>query len=225
MSSSNFGHQTYILANDFVRDSPQWPSCSSLIICGRPWGGITTRDPQSRQPSCTLSSYIRVVYLTVERFGIYSRRIEQFFVVNGIDDDQVEKRRAIFLSVVGASTFSLIEDLIAPKSVHEVPYKDLIKLLYDHFEPEDSSIVARFRFNSCIRERGESVPVYVARLRKLATSCNYEPSILEEMLRDCLVCGIGNQPLHTRLLSEPGLTLKSANTIAQAHESAAANAA
>ncbi|KAF0290786.1 hypothetical protein FJT64_011047 [Amphibalanus amphitrite] len=51
----------------------------------------------------------------VESFGSYARRLEQYFIANGITgEDQQGKRRAVFLSVVGARTFGLLEDLVAP---------------------------------------------------------------------------------------------------------------
>ena len=45
------------------------------------------------------------------------------------------------------------------------------------------------------------------------------------MLRDRLVCGIGDQAIQRKLLAEDGLTLKSAVAIALAMETAARNAA
>ena len=85
--------------------------------------------------------------------------------------------------------------------------------------------MARFRFHSNLRDAGEAVASYLARLRKLAKPCRFEASTLDEMLRDRLVCGIQHEQLQSRLLSEPRLTLAKAVEIAQAHESATASAA
>ena len=133
------------------------------------------------------------------------------------------KRRAIFLSAIGPVTFALLEDLIAPVKVSDKKYEDLMKCLKEHFEPSPSTIVARFRFHTCDREDGASVATYVAQLRRLAWPCQFSAEVLEEMLRDRLVCGIRNPRLQSRLLSESSLTLHVALTIAQAYESAAAN--
>ena len=161
----------------------------------------------------------------IESFGAYSRRLEQYFVANGVGEGDAPKRRAILLSAVGASTFSLLEDLIAPASAADKSFQELVKILTDHFEPQQSPIVSRFRFHSCTRDAGESVSSFLARLRKLAKPCKFESSQLDEMLRDRLVCGIQHERLQSRLLSEPRLTLVTAVEIAQAHESAAASAA
>ena len=61
--------------------------------------------------------------------------------------------------------------------------------------------------------------VYVAALRRLAQDCNYG-DYLKEMLRDRLVCGINNDRMQLKLLSETGLTFERALVLAQAMETA-----
>ena len=160
----------------------------------------------------------------VERFSAYTRRLEQYFVANDLGASERVKRRAVFLSAIGPVTFALLEDLIAPTSVTDSKYEDLVKVLTEHFEPSPSRILARYRFHTYDREDGTSVTAYVAALRRLARPCQFTAEMLDEMLRDRLVCGVRNSRLQSRLLSEPSLTLSSALAIAQAFESAAANA-
>ena len=159
-----------------------------------------------------------------ESFGAYARWFEQFLLANGVSEEDGARRRAILLSVIGSKTFALIEDLVAPEQVTDLPYGHLIEVLKNHYEPEASVIVSRFRFNSCYREENESVSAFVARLRKLAKTCQYADGVLDEMLRDRLVCGIRDASLQTRLLSQPQLTLESALSLACASEAAIAQA-
>lgn len=43
---------------------------------------------------------------SVEPFGAYARRLEQYFIANGITgNDQQDKKRAVFLNVIGATHF------------------------------------------------------------------------------------------------------------------------
>ena len=51
----------------------------------------------------------------VEDFSAYSRRLQQYFVGNDISD--AAKKRAVFLCAIGAKTFGLLEDPIAPAAV------------------------------------------------------------------------------------------------------------
>ena len=62
----------------------------------------------------------------------------------------------------------------------------------------------RLKFNSLFRHAAESVATYVAELRSIAQICNYGSS-LDEMLRDRIMCGINDDRIQQRLLSEKGL--------------------
>ena len=70
---------------------------------------------------------------------------------------------------------------------------------------------------------GETIAAYDAALRKLALHCNFE-SKLEKELRDHIVCGLRNESLQRRLLTEVDLTYKKVMDMAQATELADKNA-
>ena len=64
--------------------------------------------------------------------------------------------------------------------------------------------------------------MYLSELRALAQWCKFGDK-LDDMLRDCLVCGVNEETIQHCLLVESGLTLKKALEIAQALEAAARN--
>ena len=66
-------------------------------------------------------------------------------------------------------------------------------------------IVERFKFNSRNRHRNEKICSFVTSLRQLTEFCEFGNTV-DIMLRDRLVCGINNNKIQTRLLSE-GRTL------------------
>ena len=74
-----------------------------------------------------------------------------------------------------------------------------------------------------MREPGESVATFVSELCSLAEHCNFE-SILEDMLRDRIVCGTNDRAIQQRLLGEEKLTFAKAMRTAQAMETVARNA-
>ena len=150
----------------------------------------------------------------------YIARLEQFFVANDIGD--VKKKRAILLTSVGARTFKLICSLTQPQQPSDIEFAVLVQLIKDHQSPKPSMIVQRFKFNSRVRKADESVRTYVAELRKLSEYCEYN-SQLDDMLRDRLVCGIGDVRIQTRLLSEKNLTFQKAYDSAVAMETATEN--
>ncbi|KAI4895675.1 hypothetical protein NFI96_020671 [Prochilodus magdalenae] len=143
--------------------------------------------------------------------------LDYFFLANDITDG--DKMKAILLSGVGATTYSLMRSLLCPQKPSDKTYKELVDLLKAHFNPKPSEIVQRFKFNSRVRRPGETVADYVAELRKLAQHCNYGEA-LTQMLRDRLVCGVGDDSIQRRLLAEVELTFEKALKISQAMESA-----
>jgi len=101
------------------------------------------------------------------------------------------KKRAVFLSVIGASTYKLLSSLIAPDKPGDKEYTFLVDKLSEHFTPTPSEIVERFKFHSRFRKPGESVTVFVSEIHSIAKHCNFGDT-LETMLRDCIVCGIND---------------------------------
>ena len=147
----------------------------------------------------------------------YTERLELYFVANGIED--ATKRQAILLSVCGPSTYQLIRDLLSPTKPTDKSFAELVTLVKEHQQPAPSFIVQRYNFNTRVQQPGETISAFVAQLRKIARDCQYGET-LEDMLRDCLVCGCRDHRLQCKLLSDPALTFKKAMTIAKSNETA-----
>ena len=62
-------------------------------------------------------------------------------------------------------------------------------------------IAERYKFHQRAQKDGESVAQYLAALRKLAEKCEFG-EFLDQALRDKLVCGIRNETIQRRLLTE-----------------------
>ena len=138
-----------------------------------------------------------------EPFTVYLERLELFCEANGITE--AAKKKAVFLSGVGIDTYKLVRNLCTPAEPKTKSLAEIIVLLKNHLAPDPNSILERFKFNKRDRKDGESVADYIAELRNLSRDCEYGDQ-LEEMLRDRLVCGIGDVNVQKKLLSE-GKTL------------------
>ena len=159
---------------------------------------------------------------SVEDWGQYAERLEFFFTANGIMT--AEKKRATFLAVVGPTTYKLLHSMLAPTTLDEVAFSDMVKVLSDHYCPKPLEIVSRLKFYNRSRNPGESISTFILEVRALACFCNFGKS-LDSMIRDCLVCGINDEQNQKRLLSEGDtLTLTKAMTLAQAIETATKDA-
>ena len=119
-----------------------------------------------------------------EDWTSYIERLEQYFATNDIAD---EKRRAILLTVSGPSTYKVIRNLVAPAKPTDKSFEELVKIVRDQYQPKPSAIVQRLKFNTCVRQPGQSVTAFVAELHRLTEFCDFGPT-LDEMLRDRLVC-------------------------------------
>ena len=155
-----------------------------------------------------------------EEWSQYTERLDHFFEANSIT--MSDKKRAVFLSVVGPATYKILRNLISPVKPKEKSYEDIVAILTKHYEPVPSEIVDRCKFHSRFRKPGESVATFVAELRSLAEFCNFG-EVLEDMLRDRLVCGIRDEAIQKRLLAESKLTYQTAVELAQSQERTAQN--
>ena len=141
-------------------------------------------------------------------------------ISNGITE--AEKQRAVFLSVIGPSTYKTLRNLVSPAKPGDKSYTELVELFSKHYKPTPSEIVERFKFHSRFRKAGESVATYVSELRCLSEFCNFGAA-LEDMLRDRLVCGINDAGIQKRLLAEPKVTYEKSVELSLAMERAAKN--
>lgn len=109
----------------------------------------------------------------------YVECLEFYFVANKITD--AGQKRAIFLS--GGNVYAVLRDLCQPGKPGDLSLTELLKILSDHFTPKPSVIVERFKFNSKLRQQGQSVASFVAELRRLTERCGFGTA-LYDMIRD-----------------------------------------
>ena len=147
---------------------------------------------------------------------LYSERFEHFLLANEIKDEQ---KLHLLLALVGAQTFRLLTNLVAPKKPGELTYEEVKEKLTAHFKPKPITIAERFRFYKRQQRQGESMADYIAELRRLATTCEFD-AFLEEALRDKFVCGLQGENIRRRLLAEANLDLKKALELAKGMEAA-----
>ena len=154
-----------------------------------------------------------------EDWTSYIERLNLYFAANDVAAEA--KQRAILLSVCGASMYKLIRSLVSePDKLNSTLFKDIVKLVKDHYDPKPSSIVQRHKFNSCTLAPRESNAAYVAALREIAEHCDYKDS-LNDMLGDRLVCGVNHEKIQQKfnVREEPHATaLKLAQTMESCRE-------
>jgi len=155
-----------------------------------------------------------------EPIAAYLERVNLYFEANNIKED---KQVVVLLNAIGSKTYSLLRSLTAPDLPQTKTLAGLVKLLTDHFQPKPLMIAERFYFHRRDQAVGETTAEYVAELRRLAATCEFG-EFLNDALRDRLVCGLRNESVQKRLLSEANLTFAKALELAQSMELADKNA-
>nr|XP_055048287.1 uncharacterized protein K02A2.6-like [Misgurnus anguillicaudatus] len=155
-----------------------------------------------------------------EQWCSYTERFEYFVAANAITEAKVVPT---FLSVMGPKTYTLLRNLLQPEKPGEKTYDQIVSTLKAHFSPKPLVIAERFRFHRRNQLEGESVAVFVAVLKKLAEHCEFG-DVLNDTLRDRLVCGLRCEGIQKRLLTESNLTLQRAIELSVSMELAAKEA-
>ena len=101
-----------------------------------------------------------------EKISSYLEHLKLYFTANDIAEG---RRVAVFLSVIGAKTYSLLRDLVSPTSPKDMSLEHLAEVLEKHFEPKPLIIAERFTFHCRNQSTSESILEYIAELRRLAT--------------------------------------------------------
>ncbi|XP_048578018.1 uncharacterized protein K02A2.6-like [Nematostella vectensis] len=151
-----------------------------------------------------------------ESFEAYIERLENFMKANGV---RKENEVAVLLTAIGPETYGLLRNLLTPEKPDTKTYKDLVDILSGHLHPKPLVIAERFNFHNRFRHDSETVADFGAQLKKLSTHCEFG-TFQDEALRDRFVCGLRQEAIQRKLLTEKTLTFAKALEIAQSMETA-----
>lgn len=132
-------------------------------------------------------------------WSIFRARLEQYFIANGITEETV--KRALLLNACDEDAYRLIFSLCVPEKAENKNYKDLVQLFDKHFKTTTSAFAARHKFYGASKSRVETVAEWAARLRNLASKCEFGAE-LEVVLRDKFIMGLDNMKILERLFEE-----------------------
>lgn len=136
-------------------------------------------------------------------WSIFKSRLSQFFKANEVED---EKRSAILITHLSDESFCLVRNLAYPKELDSLKYDELVLLLDNHFKPKQCTFADKAKFFGAMRAPGENLGDWAARLRGLASQCDFGAA-LEANLRDRFVLGLGTGPERDKLFEQNPSTL------------------
>ncbi|KAK9751419.1 hypothetical protein QE152_g5050 [Popillia japonica] len=151
---------------------------------------------------------------TGEEFEMYLERIEHLFKANRVETNM---KVSLFITLARPQVYCTLKNLMASDNPNDKTYDDIIKVLKRHYIPEKTEIGECFTFNKCNQESNQTVAEYIVELRRLANTSKFG-ALLDEALKDRLVCGLSSETVQNKLLPEVNLTFARACSLAQAHE-------
>ena len=122
-------------------------------------------------------------------------------------------------SVPRFSAKKSVNQLIKNKRPKDKTYDQLTEKLKMHYNPKLITMTERAKFYMRNQKTDESVNDYVAELRRLAATCDFE-GFLDQALRDWFVCGMNDKSTQTKLMAVTKLTFQKAVDEALASEAA-----
>ncbi|KAM3956403.1 uncharacterized protein ACR2FA_009622, partial [Aphomia sociella] len=118
-------------------------------------------------------------------------------------------------------SYRLVRNLAYPEDLEVLSFKKLVELLDSHFKPKHCTFADKAKFYAATRNPGETLGDWAARLRGLASQCDFGAA-LDTNLTDRFVIGLGSGPERDKLFEQNAskLSLSRALEIAEQAESA-----
>jgi len=155
-----------------------------------------------------------------ELFSNYLERFDFYCTVNSVNDNQ--KKKAFFLSCVGADAYSKIRTQLKPEKPQDKSYVEVVAAAKLIYKQQLTVIGLRSAFMSRKRRENETVSAYALKLREMCGDCEYPNDFQNQALRDVFTMGLNLPSVQAKLmLKDNTLTFEEA----QAKELAAKSSA
>ncbi|XP_055910432.1 uncharacterized protein K02A2.6-like [Eupeodes corollae] len=160
-----------------------------------------------------------------ENFLQYIERFENFCALKNLTDPVIQKRT--FLNSIGPNLYDKCKHFLAPRTIEESSYTDIVKVLKVKLAPSVNVLVGQHRLLMRVQQPNESCSEYVAALQKLAIDCQLNCScglsVTDLFLRGHFIRGLRDNSIREKLL-ETDLDFSAVVTKTLAYETAKINA-
>lgn len=111
------------------------------------------RELGSPRSQCVMAAVFGKIEEFNEDWPQYVEQLGHFFQANRTVEE--DKKRSIFLTVVGSTAIKLLRNLVSPVKPGEKTYNALVKVLTEHYQPTPLQTVQCCRFHSRFQKPGE----------------------------------------------------------------------
>ena len=138
-------------------------------------------------------------------------------VATELDNASGKRRAAVFLACIGSAAHSVFRSFKFDSEEDTSNVSKIIEAFNRYCIGETNITYERYVFNQRTQQPGETIEDYVADLRKLANTCQFD-QLEDSLIRDRIVVGIRDDTTRRRLLQQKKLTLSEAIDICKASE-------
>ena len=110
---------------------------------------------------------------------------------------------------MGNKIYALLRNIVYPKRPRDLSFVEIVDNFTKHLDPKPTVTAERFKFHKAEQQESESIRDFLARLKKLAETCEFR-GYREETIRVRFVCGLNERTIERKLLAVTDLTLQSA---------------
>ena len=150
-----------------------------------------------------------------DNWELHKQLWENYCILAGIENAEPRIQRAEFINTLGPDTLRICNGL-GLKSEDTVD--EIIKRIDEYCIGEVHKVMEEFNFNNRDQRPGESVNDYIAALRTLAKTCNFNGIKTNEvestMIRNRIIQGIGNKTAQAKILDKRNASLNDVIDIA-----------
>ena len=140
----------------------------------------------------------------------------QLFIELSMTDKSEKEKCSIFLYTIGQTGRDVYNTMTLAEGE-----RDKIDTLFSKFEayckPNQNVTIERYRFNTCVQAKHETIDQYLTELRLIAKNCSFG-ELENQLIRDRIVCGTNSEEVRQRLLRVEALSLDKAISICRAEK-------
>lgn len=156
-----------------------------------------------------------------ENFRRFKQQFEIYMSATGLSEKEDEVKTNTLLHVIGPEAIEIFNTFLWTEAGDEADDNKKVDKGLAKFEkycsPKKNVVVERHIFNTRKQGPSEKVDTFIADLRFLAKSCEFE-NLHDSLIRDRIVCGVNGDTVRGRLLGESDLTLQRSIDIWRAAE-------
>ncbi|XP_054283635.1 uncharacterized protein K02A2.6-like [Macrosteles quadrilineatus] len=135
---------------------------------------------------------------TKETWKYYYQRFELELIVCGLQHNQ-EAKRILLLKWIGAEHYRIVVDNFYPTPILTVDYEEIVEFISNFYKPKTSYLAERLKFGKIVKNKDQSIRIFVNNLRAGATECEFKDT-LDERLRDQFLLGLNDPKLQEVLI-------------------------